>query len=186
MAVLGQPQTHSVHTPQKLASPSHAHPTRGLPTRAMAHCTLISRPIQKHDDRLGGQACCKQHASPTRLWEEEAHPPTLEPPLFAVLPDPARDDVGCHGASSGEPPAQKPSSCALSFVCQKGLCVRTVPALSPLWGRVWRVLGRTCLDGCFRVFWPVTADPSRAVLAPSLNATLGVANEFSNKCQVEG
>ena len=85
MAVLGQP--HQVHTTQELASPSHAHPTRGLPTRAMAHCTLISRPIQKHGDRLGGQACCKQHASPTRLWGRS--PPTHpRPPLFAVPTDP--------------------------------------------------------------------------------------------------
>ena len=51
--------------------------TRGPSTRAMAHCKLISRSIWKHGDRFRGQACCKQHASPTRLWEdsEEAHPP---------------------------------------------------------------------------------------------------------------
>ena len=85
-----------------------------------------------------------------------------EPPLFAA----AQDDAGCHGASSGDAPAQRPPSCALCFGCQKGVHVRSVPALSPLWGRVWRVLGRTssCLDGCFREFWPETVDPSRAAL----------------------
>jgi hypothetical protein len=64
------------------ASASHLHRrprrlTRGPSTRAMAHCKLISRSIWKHGDRFRGQVCCKQHASPTRLWEdsEEAHPP---------------------------------------------------------------------------------------------------------------
>jgi hypothetical protein len=147
LAVLGQP--HQVHTTQELASPSHAHPTRGLPTRAMAHCTLISRPIQKHDDRLGGQACCKQHASPTRLWDE-ALPTTL---CGAMTPPGTTWDAIVHPV--GDAPGQKPPSCALSFVCQKGVHVRSVPALSPLWGRVWRVLHWPNLslgDGCFRVF----------------------------------
>ena len=73
MAVLGvtrpgctQPRNSRLHRRPRML-------TLGPSAWAMAHCTLISRSIRKHDDRLGGQACCKQHASPTRLWDE-AHP----------------------------------------------------------------------------------------------------------------
>ena len=78
---------------------------------------------------------------------------------------PPCDDVGCHGASRWDPTPHK-SNRIISHCTyvQKGVHVRSVPALSPLWGRVWRVLGRTCLDGCFREFWPETVDPSRAAL----------------------
>jgi hypothetical protein len=73
--------------------------TLGPSAWAMAHCTLISRSIRKHDNRLGGQACCKQHASPTRLWDE-AHPTvsrshhSLRPPR--TMQDAMVHPVGTH------------------------------------------------------------------------------------------
>jgi hypothetical protein len=184
LAVLRKP--HPVHTTQDPSpSASTRAPrvlTRGPSTRAMAHCTLISRLIQKHDDRLGGQACSKQHASPTRLWDK-AHPIVSRShhSLRCHL-DPARDDAGCHGASSwGRTRAKAPVLCSIFCLPEGRVCELCRP--SPHCGVG---CGALYLDGCFRVFWPETADPSRAALAPSPNATLRVANDFSNKCQVEG
>ena len=77
MADSGQPTKMCAHgargltlarnSPCPLAS-AHA-PEAGLP-RGYGSLHIAYRSIWKHDDRLGEQACCKQHALPTRLWDE--------------------------------------------------------------------------------------------------------------------
>ena len=94
----------------------------------------------------------RQHASPIRLWDEAYQlsrrpgppgpPTTLCVTMIIIIPsDPARDDAGCHGASSGYPPAQKLPYFAL-YICAEGCaCACVVPALrvSPQGSGVARV-----------------------------------------------
>jgi hypothetical protein len=153
LAVWGNPY------PVSIVASTHAHP-RSVP---MGHGSLhVDLKVNMEACRsLRGQACCKQHASPTWLWDE-AHPPWSHHSLPCHLtPHGTTQDATVHPV--GTHPHKRYLTVHCTFV-QKDVCMRSVPALSPLWGRVWHVLARTCLDhdGCFRVFWPETADPSRA------------------------
>jgi hypothetical protein len=150
LAVLGDMVNNGSTTPSPLKSlPRSVHTGYGS-----SHVDV--RSIRKYGDRVlcvwgGGagllQAACLPRGHGRRPLLCVRAPPTT---LCGVPSDPARDDAGCLGASSGDPPGQKTPSCALSLVCQKGRVCSAGPL--PTEGRVWRVLGRTCLDGCFRVF----------------------------------
>ena len=132
----------------------------------MAHCTLISRSIQKHDDCLGGRPAANSMLRPRGCGTKPTHPTHhslrchLTPP--GTMQDATVPPAGTHPRHS--------SLLLRSTLCRRArVCV--VPALSPLWGRVWRVLGRTCLDhgsSCFRVFWPATADRPNPPPSPAL------------------
>jgi hypothetical protein len=129
------------------ASTSHLHRrprmlTLGPSAWAMAHCTLISRSIQRHDDRLGGRPAANSMPRPRGCCTHPA-------PLFAVqshcrlTPPGTMQDATAHPV--GDAPGQQPPTCALSFVCHKGGCVKCWP--SPHCGAgVWRVLDRPFLD----------------------------------------
>jgi hypothetical protein len=62
---------------------THAHPRSAHTGYGSSHIGLGS--IWKHGDHVG-QACCKQRAKPTRLWDEANR--VGDPPLFAVPSDP--------------------------------------------------------------------------------------------------
>ena len=119
--------------------------TLGPSAWAMAHCTLISRSIQKHDDCLGGRPAANSMLRPRGCGTKFTHPAVewshhslrchLTPP--GTMQDATVPPAGTHPRHS--------SLLLRSTLCRRArVCV--VPALSPLWGRVWRVLGRTCLD----------------------------------------
>ena len=115
--------------------------TLGPSAWAMAHCTLISRSIQKHDDCLGGRPAANSMLRPRGCGTKPTHPTHhslrchLTPP--GTMQDATVPPAGTHPRHS--------SLLLRSTLCRRArVCV--VPALSPLWGRVWRVLGRTCLD----------------------------------------
>ena len=139
------------------------------------------RSIRKHGDYLG-QASCKQHASPTRPWDEV--PPCCDwethPPLFRChLTPPVKQ--GSHGASSGHPPKRSLRLTVHCFILWRGTCVCVVCRACPEGSGVAHVaLAELVTRSCFRsVFWPATADPSWAALTPTPNATQCVHNAFS-------
>ena len=141
MAVLGvtrpgctQPRNSRLHRRPRML-------TLGPSAWAMAHCTLISRSIQKHDDCLGGRPAANSMLRPRGCGTKPTHPTHhslrchLTPP--GTMQDATVPPAGTHPRHS--------SLLLRSTLCRRArVCV--VPALSPLWGRVWRVLGRTCLD----------------------------------------
>ena len=145
MAVLGQPRAHPVHTTQELPSPSastRAHPWSIHTGHGSLHVDFKANTEAWRSFRGGRPAANSMHRP--RGCGEEAHPPTLD-----------HHSLRCHLTPPGTmqdatvPPAgthPRHSSLLLrSTLCRRArVCV--VPALSPLWGRVWRVLGRTCLD----------------------------------------
>jgi len=141
--------------------------TRGPSTRAMAHCTLISRPIQKHGDRFRGQACCKQHASPTRLWEEEAHPPCCEShhSLRCHLTRPGRRGIPWC-IQWGPTRAIATSFCALPFVRQKGGCVQCAGPRPTVGSGVARVALAQLVSGGSMVVFECFGQRQRTALTP--------------------
>ena len=125
--------------------------TRGPSTRAMAHCTLISRPIQKHGDRFRGQACCKQHASPTRLWDE-AHPTVSRSHhslRCQLTPRPGRRGMPLC-IQLGTHPRNSYLILRSTFCSPEGrVCAVCRPSPHCGVGCGVRCTGPTCLDGCF-------------------------------------
>ena len=119
---------------------------------------------------------------------EEAHPPTLDHHSLRcqLTPRPGRRGMPLC-IQLGTHPGKSPRL-VLYLLFARRVCMCEVCRPSPHCGVGCGACctGPTCLDSCFRVFWPETVDPSRAALAPSPKATLRVANAFSNKCQVEG
>ena len=175
-------------TPGPPARNSHLHRrprllTLGPSAWAMAHCTLISRSIRKHDNRLGGQACCKQHASPTRLWDE-AHP-TVSRSHHSLRPPRTMQDAMVHPV--GTHPHKGPHLVLYVLVARR-VCMCEVCRPSPHCGVGCGACctGPTCLLAMV-VFESFDRGQRTALTPPpSPNATLRVANAFSSKCQVEG
>jgi hypothetical protein len=154
LAVLGQPQpVHKVTQPRN--SHLHRRPrmlTLGPSAWAMAHCTLISRSIQKHDDRLGGRPAANSMPRPRGCGTKPTHPgaTTLWQSLRCHLTPPGTmQDATAHQV--GDAPGRKPPSCALSFVCQKGLCVlcRPSPHCGVGCGACWAQLFSMVVFECF-------------------------------------
>jgi hypothetical protein len=155
---------------------THAHLRSAHTGYGSSHIGLGS--ISKHGDPVGA-GLQRQHAKPTRLrneanpcCESETHSLRchLTPPVMTR--DATVHTVGTH-------PRKSYLILHYTFV-QKDVCA-CVQCAGPLpRGRVWRVLGRTCLHGLPGTL-PPTVDPSRAALTPpppGPNGTLRVAKEF--------
>jgi hypothetical protein len=154
--------------------------TLGPSAWAMAHCTLISRSIQKHDDCLGGRPAANSMLRPRGCGTKPTHPTHhslrchLTPP--GTMQDATVPPAGTHPRHSS---LLLRSTLYRARVCSAG----PVPTVGSGVARVALAQLVSTLDGCFRVFWPATAHRPNPLPSPAL--TLPCVSQMSFQTSVK-